>query len=86
MDQRLMISMVEVEADKKIPVHEADDLFDHPSFSSSSSSFSRISSGSSLELSDSFEEVTSPSSSSSDQIAADPLNDMSSLFQQLPIK
>ncbi|KAI4307719.1 hypothetical protein L6164_030876 [Bauhinia variegata] len=53
------------------------------SFSSStSSSTSGISSGSSLE-SDSFEEVTSPCSSSS---SADPLSDMSSLFLQLPIK
>ncbi|TKY47343.1 hypothetical protein E2542_SST29403 [Spatholobus suberectus] len=46
--------------------------------------------GSSLE-SDSFEEVTSPASSSSladDQpvVVADSLSDMSSLFQQLPIK
>ncbi|XP_020234147.1 uncharacterized protein LOC109814185 [Cajanus cajan] len=55
------------------------------SFSSSESGFS---SGSSLD-SDSFEEVTSPassSSSSSDQLANEPLNDMSFLFQQLPIK
>ncbi|KAK7276168.1 hypothetical protein RIF29_17303 [Crotalaria pallida] len=39
----------------------------------------------------SFEEVTSPASSSSpsssaDQLASDPLSNMSSLFQQLPIK
>ncbi|KAK7301955.1 hypothetical protein RJT34_12832 [Clitoria ternatea] len=49
---------------------------------SSSSSSSGISSRSSLEC-DSFEEVTSPVSSSSSD---GPLNDMSSLFQQLPIK
>ncbi|KAG5052883.1 hypothetical protein AAZX31_02G224800 [Glycine max] len=58
------------------------------SFFSSSSSESGISSGSSLD-SDSFEEVTSPASSSSsaaDQPATEPLSDMSSLFQQLPIK
>ncbi|BAT81317.1 hypothetical protein LR48_Vigan07g080700 [Vigna angularis] len=42
--------------------------------------------------SDSFEEVTSSvssstsSSSSADQFATEPLNDMSSLFQQLPLK
>ena len=54
----------------------------------SSESESGISSGSSLD-SDSFEEVTSPASSSSsaaDQPATEPLSDMSSLFQQLPIK
>lgn len=55
----------------------------------SSESESGISSGSSLD-SDSFEEVTSPtsssSSSSSDQLVTEPLNEMSSLFQQLPIK
>ncbi|XP_027332644.1 uncharacterized protein LOC113847623 [Abrus precatorius] len=57
----------------------------------SSSSDSGISSGSSLD-SDSFEEVTSPASSSSssssaaDQLATESLNDMSCLFQQLPIK
>jgi len=38
--------------------------------------------------SDSFEEVTSSvsSSSSAEQFATEPLNDMSSLFQQLPVK
>ncbi|CAJ1970812.1 unnamed protein product [Sphenostylis stenocarpa] len=53
-----------------------------------SESESEISTASSLD-SDSFEEVTSPvssSSSSPDQIATEPLNDMSSLFQQLPVK
>ncbi|RDX65779.1 hypothetical protein CR513_55532 [Mucuna pruriens] len=79
-----------MEAPKKGPVHEYDDLVGSFSSSTSSSSVSGISSGSSLE-SDSFEEVTSPPSSSSstdDQlvVVADPLSDMSSLFQQLPIK
>ncbi|KAK7305627.1 hypothetical protein VNO77_43533 [Canavalia gladiata] len=62
-----------IEAHKKGPFHD-----------SSSSSFSGISSGSSME-SDSFEEVTSPASSSS-STEADLLSDMSSLFQQRPIK
>ncbi|KAG4989620.1 hypothetical protein AAZX31_11G215800 [Glycine max] len=72
--------------------HEYDDLVGSFYSSSTSSSVSGISSGSSLE-SDSFEEVTSPASSSpsssvDDQlvVVADPLSDMSSLFQQLPIK
>lgn len=46
---------------------------------------SRNSSGSSLEF-DSFEEAISPPSSSSSADGADPLSDMSSLIQQLPIK
>lgn len=72
---------VVVEANNKGPVDECDFV---RSFSSSESGNS---SGSSLD-SDSFEEVTSPasSSSSSDQFATQPLNDMSSLFEQLPIK
>ncbi|KAG4923481.1 hypothetical protein AAZX31_18G045500 [Glycine max] len=80
---------------KKGPVHDQyDDLVGSFSSSSSStsSSVSGISSGSSLE-SDSFEEVTSSASSSSSSAAddqlvvvADPLGDMTSLFQQLPIK
>ncbi|CAJ1960727.1 unnamed protein product [Sphenostylis stenocarpa] len=69
------------------------------SSSTSSSSVSRASSGSSSSVEcDSFEEVTSPPSSSSsssssssadDQqlaVVPDPLSDMSSIFQQLPIK
>ncbi|KAL2333172.1 hypothetical protein Fmac_014385 [Flemingia macrophylla] len=80
----------------KGPVREFDDLVD--SFSSSSSSTSGILSGSSISLeSDSFEEVTSHASSSSSSssphdddhqlvVLADPLSDMSSLVQQLPIK
>lgn len=71
-----------VEVDKRGPVHEFDLI------GSCSESESEISSGSSLE-SDSFEEVTSTASSSSssaDQLASDPLSDMSALFQQLPIK
>ncbi|XP_061360525.1 protein OXIDATIVE STRESS 3-like [Gastrolobium bilobum] len=77
-----------IDAHKIGTVHEFDIV---GSFSSSSSSsVSGISSGSSLE-SDSFEEVTSPASSSSSsssdhQLSADPLSDMSSLFEQLPIK
>lgn len=75
-----------VQADKKVPIHE----FDLVASSSSSSSFdSGNSSGSSLVESDSFEEVTSSvssSSSSAEQLATDPLSDMSTLFQQLPIK
>lgn len=79
-----------IESHKKGPVHrEYDDIVGSLLSSNSSSSVSETSSGSSLE-SDSFEEVTSPASSSSsssvDQLAADPLSDMSSLFQQLPIK
>ncbi|XP_061348119.1 protein OXIDATIVE STRESS 3-like [Gastrolobium bilobum] len=59
-----------VDADNKGTVDDECDLVG--SFSSSES--------------DSIEEVASPSSSSSsDQLAADPLSDMSSLFQQLPI-
>lgn len=46
---------------------------------------SRTSSWSSLEF-DSFEEAISPPSFSSSADGADPLSDMSSLFQQLPIK
>ncbi|XP_020211630.1 uncharacterized serine-rich protein C215.13 [Cajanus cajan] len=74
-----------VEAHMKGPIHEYHDLVD--SFSSSSST-SEISSGSLSLESDSFEEVTSSSSSGDDQlvVVADPLSDMSSLFQQLPIK
>lgn len=84
----------EMEFQKEGLVHEYDDVVVVGSFSSStSSSVSGISNGSSLE-SDSFDEVTSPafsssSSSADDQLAvdvADPLSDMSSLFQQLPIK
>ncbi|KAL1365450.1 hypothetical protein HN51_013470 [Arachis hypogaea] len=78
-----------VEGQKKILglVHEDDDFFSHSSSSVSSSNSSSTSIGSD----DSFEEVTSsPSSSSSSidhQLAHDdPLSDMSSLFQQLPIK
>ncbi|XP_057433890.1 protein OXIDATIVE STRESS 3-like [Lotus japonicus] len=63
------------------------------SFSFSSSSSSGISSGSSSSMeSDSFDEVTSPaspsssSSSTTDLLASDPLSDMSSLLQQLPMK
>ncbi|KAL2317320.1 hypothetical protein Fmac_031196 [Flemingia macrophylla] len=58
------------------------------SFSSDDDSESGFSNDSSLD-SDSFEEVTAPASSFSSlayQFAAEPLNDMSSLFQQLPIK
>ncbi|XP_004503086.1 uncharacterized protein [Cicer arietinum] len=76
------------EAQKKRSFHDEYDVVGS-FFSSSSSSDSELSNGSSLE-SDSFEEVTSPTSSSSssstDQLVADPLNDMSSLFQQLPMK
>ncbi|KAK7300614.1 hypothetical protein RJT34_11462 [Clitoria ternatea] len=75
-----------VQTNNKGQVDEECDLFGS---SSSSSSEFEISSGSSLD-SDSFEEVTSPatssSSSSAHQLASEPLNDMSSLFQQLPIK
>lgn len=81
---QLKMKNTTVEVDKRGPVHEFDLI---GSFSSSSSE-SEISSGSSLD-SDSFEEVTSTASSSSssvDQHASDPLGDMSSLFQQLPIK
>ncbi|XP_058749085.1 protein OXIDATIVE STRESS 3-like [Vicia villosa] len=71
-----------VESPKKRPFHEEydDDNIDGSFFSSSSDS-DLSNDNSSLELSesDSFEDVTSPTSSSS-------LNDMSSLFQQLPIK
>lgn len=60
------------------------------SFSSSESeSESEISSSASSLESDSFEDVTSPafsSPSSADQFGNEPLSDMSSLFQQLPIK
>ncbi|XP_027930983.1 uncharacterized protein LOC114187060 [Vigna unguiculata] len=90
------------QAQKKEPVHVYhDDVLDvvgsfssSSSDSSTSSSVSEISSGlSSLEC-DSFEEVTSsPSSSSADHhhqqqlvVVPDPFSDMSSLFQQLPIK
>lgn len=84
--ERLKCKVV-VEANNRGPVDECDFV---RSFSSSESGNS---SGSSLD-SDSFEEVTSPASSSSsssssssaDQSATQPLNDMSSLFQQLPIK
>lgn len=74
-------------AHKEGQVHEYDLV---GSFSASScSSLSGMSSGSSLK-SYFFEEVTSfPtsfSSSSVDQHAADPLSDMSSLLEQLPIK
>lgn len=76
-----------VEADdNKGPVNESG-LVRSFSFSESESE-SGISSASSLD-SDSFEEVTSPvssSSSSAEQFATEPLNDMSSLFQQLPVK
>lgn len=71
-----------VESPKKRPFHEeCDDNIDGSFFSSSSSDSDVSNDNSSLELSesDSFEDVTSPTSSSS-------LNDMSSLFQQLPIK
>ncbi|KAJ1379285.1 hypothetical protein SESBI_47010 [Sesbania bispinosa] len=61
-----------IEAHKKGPIHEFDIVGSLSS--SSSSSVSDISSGSSLE-SDSFEELE-----------ADPLTDMTSLLQQLPIK
>ena len=81
-----------VEGQKKILglVHEDDDFFSHSSSSVSCSNSSSTSIGSD----DSFEEVTSsPSSSSSSsssidhQLAHDdPLSDMSSLFQKLPIK
>lgn len=71
-----------VESPKKRPFHEEyEDNIDGSFFSSSSSDSDVSNDNSSLELSesDSFEDVTSPTSSSS-------LNDMSSLFQQLPIK
>lgn len=67
------------------------------SYSSTSPSVSEISSGSSSLECDSFEEVTSPPSSSPSSssssvdhhqlvVMPDPLSDMSSIFQQLPIK
>ncbi|KAK7333047.1 hypothetical protein VNO80_29807 [Phaseolus coccineus] len=64
------------------------------SYSSTSSSVSRILSGSSSLECDSLEEVTSPPSSSSSSsvdhhqlvVVADPLSDMYSIFQQVPIK
>ncbi|XP_028801048.1 uncharacterized protein LOC114756289 [Neltuma alba] len=78
-----------VEAHRKGPVHDDDDDDLVHSFSSSSSS-SGISSGSSMESADSLEEETSskflPSSSNHLVVAHDSLSDMSSLFQQLPIK
>ncbi|KAK7372273.1 hypothetical protein VNO80_05648 [Phaseolus coccineus] len=75
-----------VEADhNKGPVNECV-LARSFSFSESDSE-SGISRASLLD-SDSFEEVTSSvsSSSSAEQFATEPLNDMSSLFQQLPVK
>ncbi|KAE9598846.1 hypothetical protein Lal_00022581 [Lupinus albus] len=86
MEQKLNNNMMFVEH-KKRPVHEYDFV---GSFSCSSSSFvSEVSSDSSLE-SDSFEEVTSlpsfSSSSSHDQLDVNPLNDMSSLLEHLPMK
>lgn len=78
------MEQLKFEADDKKEAFDECDLVGSIS-SSSSSSVSETSSGSSLE-SDSFEEVTShPSSSSADDVA-DPLSDMSSLIQQLPIK
>ncbi|CAI8597143.1 unnamed protein product [Vicia faba] len=80
MEQKMNNPMVE--SPKKRPFHEEyDDNIDESFFSSSSSDSDLSNDNSSLELSesDSFEDVTSPTSSSS-------LNDMSSLFQQLPIK
>ncbi|XP_047160488.1 protein OXIDATIVE STRESS 3 LIKE 2-like [Vigna umbellata] len=91
------------QAQKKEPVHVYhDDVLDvvgsfssSSSYSSTSPSVSEISSGSSSLECDSFEEVTSPpssspSSSSADHrqlvVVPDPLSDMSSIFQQLPIK
>lgn len=80
-----------IESPKKRPFHEDyDDIIDG-SFFSSDSEVSNGNSSSELSESDSFEDVTSPTSSSSSssthQLAeADPLSDMSSLFQQLPIK
>ncbi|RDX78493.1 hypothetical protein CR513_41223 [Mucuna pruriens] len=82
--EQLKCTVVVEADDNKGPIHE----FDLVRSFSSSESESGISSGSSLD-SDSFEEVTSPASSSSSsphQLATQPFNDMSSLFQQLPIK
>ncbi|PNX76773.1 hypothetical protein L195_g032732 [Trifolium pratense] len=76
-----------IEAHKKRPFHEEDYDDDKDGSFFSSSSSSDVSSFESD--SDSNEEVTSPTSSSSSthQLEeADPLNNMSSLFQQLPIK
>ncbi|XP_027337670.1 uncharacterized protein LOC113851403 [Abrus precatorius] len=82
MEQHLTNPRIQAHKEEE-QVHESDNVVgSFPSSCSSSSSLSGISSGSSLE-SDSFEEVTSPASSSS---SSDPLSDMSSLFQQLPIK
>ncbi|CAJ2640619.1 unnamed protein product [Trifolium pratense] len=76
-----------IEAQKKRPFHDEDYDDDKDGSFFSSSSSSDVSSFESD--SDSNEEVTSPTSSSSSthQLEeADPLNNMSSLFQQLPIK
>lgn len=96
-----VIKMEQAQKKEPVHVYHDDVLDVVGSFSSSSSdsstssSVSGISSGlSSLEC-DSFEEVTSsPSSSSADHhhhqqqlvVVPDPFSDMSSLFQQLPIK
>ncbi|CAL0334792.1 unnamed protein product [Lupinus luteus] len=84
MEHQLNNNMMFVEH-KKRPVHE----YDFVGSFSSCSSVSGVSSGSSLE-SDSFEEVTSfpsfSSSSSHDEVDVDPLSDMSSLLEHLPIK
>ncbi|GAU44098.1 hypothetical protein TSUD_123850 [Trifolium subterraneum] len=88
MEQKM--NMTKIETQKKRPFHEDyDDVDDKDCSFFSSSSSSDVSSFESD--SDSNEEVTSPTSSSSsthqlEVEEADPLNNMSSLFQQLPIK
>ncbi|WJX31086.1 hypothetical protein P8452_19556 [Trifolium repens] len=87
MEQKMNNTKIELQ--KKRPFHEEDYDDDKDASFFSSSSSSDVSSFESD--SDSNEEVTSPTSSSSCSSThqleeADPLNDMSSLFQQLPIK
>lgn len=79
MEQQKSNPMIEVEAhNKKRSFHDEKYGF----FSSSDSEASSVSSTES----DSFEEVTSSTSSFSSSTSTDPLNNMSSLLQQLPLK